>query len=89
MPAPSWLGYVLSNGCGRVLEINKGLSQRIILIAANFRREVTSTVLWLLNYRVRLQCFKVTPYTMGEQLLLNFEQIIPMLYQNISPSKYN
>lgn len=60
------------------LEINKGLSQRIILIAANFRREVTSTVLWLLNYRVRLQCFKVTPYTMGEQLLLNFEQIIPM-----------
>jgi hypothetical protein len=60
------------------LEINKGLSQRIILIAANFRREVTSTVLWLLNYRLRVQCFKVTPYTMGEQLLLNFEQIIPM-----------
>jgi len=60
------------------LELNKGLSQRIVLIAANFRREVTSTVLWLLNYRLRVQCFKVTPYTMGEQLLLNFEQIIPM-----------
>jgi hypothetical protein len=59
------------------LEINKGLSQRIILIAAKFQREVTSTVLWLLNYRLRVQCFKVTPYTMGEQMLLNFEQIIP------------
>lgn len=59
-------------------EINKGLSQRIILIAANFRKEVTSTILWLLNYGLRVQCFKVTPYTMGDQALLSFEQIIPM-----------
>jgi hypothetical protein len=60
------------------LELNQGQTQRIILIAANFRKEVTSTVLWLLNYRVRLQCFKVTPYEMGDRLLINLEQIIPM-----------
>lgn len=60
------------------LELNQGQTQRIILIAANFRKEVTSTVLWLLNYRVRLQCFKVTPYNMGGDLLINVEQIIPM-----------
>lgn len=60
------------------LELNKGLSQRIMLIAANFRKEVTSTVLWLMNYRLRLQCFKVTPYALGDQLLLSVEQIIPM-----------
>ncbi|MCP8616380.1 DUF4268 domain-containing protein [Salirhabdus salicampi] len=58
--------------------INKGLTQRIILITANFRKEVTSTVLWLMNYKLRIQCFKVTPYQLEDQLFLNFEQIIPM-----------
>jgi hypothetical protein len=60
------------------IAINKGLTQRLIIIAANFRKEVTSTVLWLMNYKLRIQCFKVTPYQLGDQLLLNFEQIIPM-----------
>ena len=32
------------------IAINKGNTQRMILIAANFRKEVTSTVLWLMNY---------------------------------------
>ncbi|MCD8509734.1 MAG: hypothetical protein LRY73_07570 [Bacillus sp. (in: Bacteria)] len=58
--------------------LNKGLTQRLIIIAANFRKEVTSTVLWLMNYKLRIQCFKVTPYQLDDQLLLNFEQIIPM-----------
>lgn len=60
------------------LILNKGFSQRIILIAANFRKEVTSTVMWLLNYNIKLQCFRVSPYVLGEKLLLNFEQIIPI-----------
>ncbi len=60
------------------LELNSGVSQRVILIAANFRKEVTSTVLWLLNYNVRIQCFRVTPFAMGDELVLNVEQIIPM-----------
>ena len=59
------------------LVLNKGVSQRIILVAANFRKEVTSTVLWLNNFRVRIQCFRATPYVMGEELFLNIEQIIP------------
>jgi len=59
------------------ISLNKGVTQRIVLIAANFRKEVTSTVLWLLNFKLRVQCFKVTPYSMGDDLLLNVEQIIP------------
>ena len=59
------------------LELNKGVTQRIILIAAKFRKEVTSTVLWLLNFKVRLQCFRATPYDMNGELFLNIEQIIP------------
>jgi hypothetical protein len=57
--------------------LNKGVSQRIILIAAKFRKEVTSTVLWLMNFKVQLQCFRATPFAMGEELFLNVEQIIP------------
>ncbi|MGI8882988.1 MAG: DUF4268 domain-containing protein [Pyrinomonadaceae bacterium] len=60
------------------VNLNNGLTQRIIMVAGNFRKEVTSTVLWLMNYKLRIQCFKVTPFQLGEQLILNVEQIIPM-----------
>lgn len=53
--------------------------QRIILVAANFRKEVTSTVLWLRNYHgVDITCIKVTPYKNEEKLFLDTEQIIPI-----------
>lgn len=58
--------------------LNQGLnSQRLILVAANFRKEVTSTVLWLMNFKIRIQCFKVTPFSNDQQLFLNVEQILP------------
>lgn len=57
--------------------LNPGNRQRIILVAAKFRKEVTSTALWLLSHGIELQCMKVTPYALGETLLLNVEQIIP------------
>lgn len=58
--------------------LNQGLnSQRLILVAANFRKEVTSSVLWLINFKIKLQCFKVTPFELNEQLFLNVEQILP------------
>lgn len=60
------------------ISLNKGLTQRLMLVSGNFRKEVTSTVLWLINYSLRIQCFKVTPYQFEEQLFLNVEQIIPM-----------
>lgn len=59
------------------IEINIGSGQRIFLIAANFRKEVTSTVLWLLNFNIRMQCLKVKTFSEGEDVYLNFEQIIP------------
>jgi uncharacterized protein DUF4268 len=59
------------------LVLNKSVTQRIILVAANFRKEVTSTVLWLANFKIRVQCFRVTPFSRGDELFLNVEQIIP------------
>lgn len=52
--------------------------QRIIFVANNFRKEVTSTVLWLLNHDIQIQCFRATPYSMDDELFLQVEQIIPL-----------
>jgi len=57
--------------------LNPGNDQRMIFIAANFRREVTATVLWLLSRGIRAQCFKVVPYSFGEELFIDVQQIIP------------
>ncbi|MDH4451387.1 MAG: DUF4268 domain-containing protein [Rhodoferax sp.] len=59
------------------IKLNPSNEQRLILVAAHFRKEVTSTALWLLGYRIRLQCFKVTPYESGDALYLDVDQIIP------------
>lgn len=59
------------------ITLNQSLSQRIILVAAKFRKEVTSTVLWLMNFKIKFQCFKTSIYKFGEQSFVNFEQIIP------------
>ncbi|MDF2857475.1 MAG: hypothetical protein K0Q87_3326 [Neobacillus sp.] len=60
------------------LILNSGQTQRIIMVAAKFRKEVTSTVFWLLNYKLRIQCFKVTPYALDNELFLDIEQVIPL-----------
>ncbi|MGX5714071.1 DUF4268 domain-containing protein [Sphingopyxis terrae subsp. ummariensis] len=60
------------------VQVNAGSEQRIILIAANFRREVTSTVLWLRNHQIDIRCVRATPYKLNEEVLLSFEQIIPI-----------
>lgn len=60
------------------LQLNQGSKQRIMMVSGQFRKEVTSTVLWLMNYKIRIQCFKVTPYKFGEELLLSVEQVLPI-----------
>lgn len=60
------------------VQLNHDLSQRIILVAREFRKEVTSTVLWARKFRIQIQCIKVTPYLFEGHLLLDTEQIIPV-----------
>ena len=60
------------------VELNSD-DQRIIMIAANFRKEVTSTAMWLLDHNIKIKCIKVTPYELGGQILLDTEQIIPII----------
>jgi hypothetical protein len=58
------------------IKLNNG-DQRIILVAAVFRKEVTSTVMWLLEHNVNIKCIKVTPYQMKDQIFLDTEQVLP------------
>ncbi|HXS36522.1 MAG TPA: DUF4268 domain-containing protein [Flavipsychrobacter sp.] len=57
--------------------LNQRMTQRIIFVAANFRKEVTSTVLWLMNFKIQLKCYKATPYELNGQYFLTLDQIIP------------
>ncbi len=52
--------------------------QRIILVANSFRKEVTSTVLWLRDHDLQIQCFRAKPYSLGDDIFLQVEQIIPI-----------
>ncbi|HOT58738.1 MAG TPA: DUF4268 domain-containing protein, partial [Spirochaetales bacterium] len=52
--------------------------QRMILVSGKFRKEVTSTVMWMINHGIKVQCFKATPYEYNNQILLDMEQIIPV-----------
>ena len=65
--------------CGSLDEVtlNQVQSQRIILVAANFRKEVTNTALWLMAFGLRVQCFRVTPYQLENEVLLDVHQVIP------------
>lgn len=60
------------------VQLNHDLSQRIILVAREFRKEVTSTVLWARKFRMQIQCIKIIPYMFEGHLLLDTEQIIPV-----------
>jgi len=60
------------------VKLNGELSQRIILVAREFRKEVMSTVLWARKFAIEMQCIKVMPYMLGDSLLLDTEQIIPV-----------
>ncbi|ABU75900.1 DUF4268 domain-containing protein [Cronobacter sakazakii] len=57
--------------------INQSRTQRIIMVAASFRKEVTNTALWLMQFGLRVQCFKVTPYKFNDDVFVDIRQVIP------------
>ena len=59
-------------------QVDLNNEQRIILVAGNYRKEVTSTVLWLRNkYKLNIKCFEVALSNLNGQYILDIEQIIP------------
>lgn len=52
---------------------------RLILAAADFGREITTTALWLNDvFGMDIRCVRMTPYRIHDRLLLNVEQVIPL-----------
>jgi hypothetical protein len=52
---------------------------RIVLISGGFDREITTTVLWLTDmYGLDIRCMRLTPYKVGDRLLLDVQQVIPL-----------
>ncbi|HUQ21184.1 MAG TPA: hypothetical protein VM099_16310 [Gemmatimonadaceae bacterium] len=51
---------------------------RIVLAAADFSPEVTSTVLWMNERDLDFRCVRLQPYRLGTSILLDVQQIIPL-----------
>jgi hypothetical protein len=52
---------------------------RIVLVSAGFDREITTTVLWLTDlYGLDIRCVRLSPYKVGDRLLLDVQQVIPL-----------
>lgn len=59
------------------VQINQNRSQRVMMVAASFRKEVTNTALWLMQFGLRVQCFKVKPYKFNDDVFVDIRQVIP------------
>ena len=50
----------------------------IILVSAEFSKEITTTVLWLNNFGVDIKCVRIKPYNDNGRTLVDIEQVIPL-----------
>ncbi len=51
---------------------------RIVLAAADFAKEVTSSVLWLNEQGLDVKCVRLRPHSLGQKVLLDIQQVIPL-----------
>lgn len=51
---------------------------RIVLVSADFSRELTTAVMWLADRDIDIRCIRLKPYDQDGQILLDVQQIIPL-----------
>lgn len=52
---------------------------RILLVSADFGREITTTVLWLNGFEgMDVRCVRVVPYEIEDRMLLDVQQVLPL-----------
>jgi hypothetical protein len=51
---------------------------RIILVAADFSKEITTSVLWLIERDLDIKCIRIKPQKDGTNLYFDIQQIIPL-----------
>ena len=55
-----------------------GQDVRIVLVSADFSKEVTTSVLWLNERDLDVRCVRIKPYSNGDQILIDVQQVIPL-----------
>lgn len=58
--------------------VSLGGNVRIVLVSADFSKEITSTVLWLNAHGIDVTCVRAVPYPFKEYVLLDIQQVIPL-----------
>ena len=52
---------------------------RIVLVSADFGREITTTVLWLNRFEgMDIRCVRLVPYRIDGRVLLDIQQVVPL-----------
>lgn len=59
-------------------EVGLSGAVRIVLVSADFSTELTTAVLWLNKHDVDITCVRLRPYRLGNDVLIDATQIIPL-----------
>lgn len=51
---------------------------RTILIASDFSKEITTSVMWLNTFGLDITCIRLRPFRIDDHLLIDLQQIIPL-----------
>ncbi len=54
------------------------IDTRIILVSANFSKELTTSVMWLNGKEIDIKCVRLIPYNDNGKIIINVQQIIPL-----------
>jgi hypothetical protein len=55
-----------------------GQEVRIVLVSAEFSKEITTAVLWLNEHALEIRCVRLKPYNLDGRVLVDVQQIIPL-----------
>lgn len=55
-----------------------GQDVRLVLAAADFSRELTTSVLWLNEHDLDVRCVRLRPHADGKRVILDIQQVIPL-----------
>jgi RecB family endonuclease NucS len=55
-----------------------GQDVRVVLVSAEFSKEVTTSVLWLNEHALDIRCVRLRPYALDDRVILDVQQIIPL-----------
>lgn len=55
-----------------------GQDVRVVLVSAEFSKEITTSVLWLNDHGLDIRCVRLRPYVLEERVILDVQQVIPL-----------